>query len=66
MSPTCERPPANATKKKSGKTSEGSRRDGFVKTFFIVRHATPCATGQNLTSLAAFRSRPAEPGSAKG
>jgi hypothetical protein len=37
-----------------------------VKTFFNVRHATPEATGQILTSQAAFRSRPAEPGSAKG
>ena len=54
MSPTWLSPPANATKKKSGKISEGRSRDGFVKTFFIVRHATPCATGQNLMSAASL------------
>ena len=53
-------------KKKSGKISDGKKSDGFVKTFFSVRHATPEATGQSLTFQAAFRSRPAEPGSAKG
>ena len=44
---------------------EGKSSAGFVNTFFSVRHATPAATGQSLTSQAAFRSRPAEPGSAK-
>ena len=39
-------PPANAVKKKSGNTSDGNRIDGFVKTLFSVRQATPDATGQ--------------------
>jgi hypothetical protein len=50
---TCESPPANAAKKKSGKISDGNRSAGLVKTFFSVRHATPEATGQILTSAPA-------------
>ena len=51
---TRESPPANAVKKKSGKMIEGTSSDGFVKTFFNVRQATPEATGQILTSGPAF------------
>jgi hypothetical protein len=40
-------------KKKRGKRSEGKRSDGLVKTVFNVRHATPEATGQILTSAPA-------------
>src|SRR5512133_2187601 len=45
-----ERPPAKAVKKNSGKTSDGSSRDGFVSTLCSVRHATPRATDQVLTA----------------
>jgi hypothetical protein len=37
-------------KKKSGKSNEGKKSDGFVKTFFSVLQATADATGQILTS----------------
>ena len=40
-SATCESPPANAVKKKSGNRIDGSSSAGVVTTFFIVRHATP-------------------------
>jgi hypothetical protein len=40
-------------KKKSGKMSEGKKREGFVNTFFSVRHATPDVTGQILMSAPA-------------
>ena len=43
-------------KKKSGNSSEGKSSDGFVKTFFSVRHATPEATGESLLMSAASRS----------
>ena len=33
--------------------SDGKKSAGFVKTFFSVRHATPEATGQILTSAPA-------------
>jgi hypothetical protein len=36
-----ESPPAKAVKKKSGKTTDGISRDGFVRTLCRVRQATP-------------------------
>jgi hypothetical protein len=39
-----ERPPTNAVKKNKGKSSDGSRKDGFVKKLCACRQATPFAT----------------------
>jgi hypothetical protein len=36
-------------KKSIGNMSDGKRIEGVVSTFFIVRQATPEATGQTLT-----------------
>ena len=37
-------PPANAVKKKSGKTIDGISSDLLWKKLCSIRHATPCAT----------------------
>ena len=41
-----ERPPANAVKKNSGKTSDGISSDLFVRKLCRLRQATPCATAR--------------------
>src|SRR6266516_3426514 len=47
-------PPTNAVKKKSGNSSDGNRKDGFVKNVCACRHATALAT-----SNTSFTSAPA-------
>src|SRR3954468_25113695 len=44
-SPIAERPPAKETKKKSGKTSAGTRKDGLVRKLWMLRQATAGAMG---------------------
>ena len=46
-----ESPPAKAVKKKSGKTRDGIRSDGFVNTLWSTRQATPSATDKVLMSV---------------